>query len=116
MLVRPFPETDRARYQVSVGGGTEPLWSRDGRQLFYRGADEQLIAVPVGSGSEFQPGPRRALFDASSYLQVPQGRNYDVGPDGRFLMIRDDAPPASRIVVVFGFTKELAARVKGGSR
>jgi Tol biopolymer transport system component len=112
VFVRPFPETDRARYQVSSGGGTEPLWSRDGRELFFRGANEQLIAVPIGSGTEFQPGAPRTLFDASVYLQVPQGRNYDVGPDGRFVMVRDDAPPASRIVVVFGFTKELAERMR----
>ena len=112
IFVRPFPETGRARYQVSSGGGTEPLWSRTGRELFYRSATEQLVSVPVGSGAEFQPGASRPLFNASAYLQVPQQRNYDVAADGKFVMVRDDSPAASRIVVIFGFMKELAARSK----
>lgn len=53
------------------------------------------------------------LFDVSAYLQLPQQRDYDIAPDGRrFVMIRNDAPTASRIFVVFGFTKELKAREK----
>ncbi|HXY32235.1 MAG TPA: protein kinase [Gemmatimonadaceae bacterium] len=112
IFVRPFPETDRGRYQVSTDGGTEPLWSRDGKELYYRAADEHIVAVPIGPGAEFAPGSPRTLFDVSAYLQAPQHRDYDVAADGRFLMVRQKTPAADRIVVTFGFTKEVEARVK----
>jgi dipeptidyl aminopeptidase/acylaminoacyl peptidase len=113
IFVRPFPETDRARYQVSTDGGTEPLWSRDGRELFFRDASEHIVAVPIGAGAEFSPGAPRALFDASAYVAVPNQRDYDITPDGqRFVMVRNDVPTSGRIVVVFGFTAELKAKLR----
>ena len=51
VYVRPFPEADRARWTVSSGGGTEPQWSRDGRELYYRDGAGRLVAVGVGAGA-----------------------------------------------------------------
>lgn len=112
IYVRPFPETDRATYQVSTTGGSEPLWSRDGRELLYRDDHDQIVAVPVTAGVTFERGAARALFDASNYAALTVQRDYDVTPDGqRFVMIRSDAPRANRIVAVFGFLDELREKV-----
>jgi Tol biopolymer transport system component len=74
--------------QVSLTGGSEPVWSRDGSELFYRrGRDLFSVAVPEDSD---EPGQPRHLF-AGRFLSDPGGNvpSYDVGPDGsRFLMLR----------------------------
>ena len=112
VFVRPFPETDRATYQVSTAGGTEPLWSRDGRELFFRDERNRIVSVPVAASTIFERGAARELFDASNYEGLRVQRNYDVTPDGqRFVMLRRDAARANRIVAVFGLVDEL--RVKG---
>jgi Tol biopolymer transport system component len=77
------------RRQVSTAGGTEPVWSRDGRELFYRSGDA-MMAVSIGTGPTFSAGPPRVLF-RGSYFAGDGLTNYDVAPDGRrFLMIRRD--------------------------
>jgi len=66
---------------VSHGGGRQPHWRGDGKELFYIGPDNSLMAVPVSaSGAAFQPGTPRALFEVPSIL------TWDVTADGkRFL-------------------------------
>jgi hypothetical protein len=97
-----------------VNGGSEPVWSPDGRELFYR-QDERLIAVSVGTTPSLEVGLPRVLFEGN-YVHDggPNTPNYDVFPDGqRFLMIRaqagggtaEAAPP--RIIVVQNWTEEL---------
>jgi Tol biopolymer transport system component len=75
------------KWQISVQGGSDPCWSRDGRELFYLSADQQLMTVPVSTDGGFHPGTPQPLFR----VQVEAGlrRNvYDVAPDGqRFLFL-----------------------------
>jgi serine/threonine protein kinase len=75
---------------ISSGGGTEPTWRQDGRELFYLSADRQLMAVPITSGDEFKAGTPRALFQTavSPLVNSSYTRNqYVMTPDGqRFLM------------------------------
>jgi eukaryotic-like serine/threonine-protein kinase len=115
IYVRPFPQVNAGRWQVSRGGGTTPVWSRNGRELFYLDSTNTLMAVPVqASGTTFAWGEPIRLFKFA-YLTAFGGsdRFYDVSPDGeRFLMIKenaaegqDAAPP--RIVVVLNFFNEL---------
>jgi Tol biopolymer transport system component len=81
---RPFPAGSR-KWSISTGGGTQVRWRRDGRELFYtdRGT---LIAVPVSTGAEFNPGLSSRLFSHSG-LQFSQEADYDISPDGeRFVM------------------------------
>jgi serine/threonine-protein kinase len=91
VFLRPFPEADEAKFQVSLNGAQSPLWSRDGTELFYLGLDRTLTAVTVAPRPDPRLGERRALFtlDRDFY---PPGREYytpfDVAPDGRFLMAR----------------------------
>jgi dipeptidyl aminopeptidase/acylaminoacyl peptidase len=82
-----------ARVTVSTGGGTSPVWSRDGRELFYRAGDD-LMSVEVRSKNPLVLGDRKKLLDVSS-LEPGYFHDFDVSPDGqRFLFIR--AEPAAR--------------------
>jgi len=98
--------------RVSSGGGREPVWSRDGRQLFYLQANT-LMAVAVETNGEFAFKPAVELFASPYFLASSNAaRSYDVGPDGRFLMIEPpegatDANIRSSIVVVQNWLEEL---------
>jgi Tol biopolymer transport system component len=91
--------------QASVGGGTSPVWSRDGRRLFYRNGDA-VMSVAVGPGSLPALSTPRLLFRGQfeEPARPDWSRNYDVAPDGRFLMIRQTYTPLPReLVVVLGW-------------
>jgi serine/threonine-protein kinase len=97
-------DTSDAR-QASVLGGTSPVWSRDGRQLFYRNRDA-VMAVAVGTGPRPSLSTPRMLFRGpfEEPARFDWPRNYDVAPDGRFLMIRQTYTPLPReLVVVLGW-------------
>jgi serine/threonine-protein kinase len=109
VYVRPFPNVEAGRWQVSTSGGTQPLWSRNGEELFYRNGNS-LNAVPVETDSSFSAGNARRLFEGQYYAGPQGGRNYDVSPDGqRFLMIgnSEDASAQPTIVVVENWAEEL---------
>jgi hypothetical protein len=59
------------------------VWSRDGRELYFVGADNKLMAVPITSGPQFQPGIPQPLFDVRL---GSTNSSYDVSADGRFLI------------------------------
>ena len=61
VYVRPFPEVNKGKWQVSTSGGNSPLWSPDGRELFYRSGDA-VMAVPVETEPTFKPGKPTVLF------------------------------------------------------
>jgi Tol biopolymer transport system component/tRNA A-37 threonylcarbamoyl transferase component Bud32 len=97
-------DTSDAR-QASVGGGTSPVWSRDGRQLFYRNGDA-VMSVAVGPGPRPSTSTPKLLFRGQfeEPARPDWSRNYDVAPDGRFLMIRQTYTPLPReLVVVLGW-------------
>jgi serine/threonine-protein kinase len=62
IYVRPFPDVDAGRWQVSTGGGVQVAWARSGRELFYRNG-AALLAVPVQTGTGFVAGTPKALFE-----------------------------------------------------
>src|SRR5262249_41638003 len=62
VYVRSFPYGDGDRWQVSARGGIEPRWRADGRELFFIGADQQLMAVPVTTEGRFEAGTPTSLF------------------------------------------------------
>jgi len=75
----------RAR-RVSVEGGSEPVWASAGRELFYR-QGTAMMAVSIDASGQVQSGPR-ALFDADFVRGTLDTANYDVLPDGRFVMVQ----------------------------
>jgi Tol biopolymer transport system component len=74
------------KWQVSVDGGEQPTWRRDGRELFFLAPDAKMMAVDIGAGQQFSPGIPHALFQsqatASQFV-----RNYDVTPDGQRFIV-----------------------------
>src|SRR5262245_22063511 len=100
IYVRPYPNVDSQRWQVSTDGGIQPVWSKDGRELFYQSANGELMSVPVQSGKDFGPGKVKQLL-AARY----QTSGYDVSLDGqRFLMLYAGG---GRIVVFQDWFEEL---------
>ena len=112
IYVRPFPEVDGGRWQLSSNGGAHPLWSRNGRELFFIAADGMLTSVPIQPGQTFEHGKPAALFPAGQYY-VNVARNYEVAPDGsRFLFIKNaQTEVRPSITVVTNWIDEVQARV-----
>jgi len=114
VYVRPFPNIDGGRWQVSTDGGERPLWARNGRELFYVTA-VGLMTVPIETTTAFSIGKARKLLDDRYFFGSVyfQGRTYDISPDGRrFLMIKPvaevgDDSSNSQVVVVLNWTEEL---------
>jgi Tol biopolymer transport system component len=86
VYVQPYPSMS-ARTQVSVSGGTEPVWSRRGRELFYR-ANGKVMVVGYDAGDRFTASEPRALIpDVYDSTQGSGHTGWDVLPDGRFLFV-----------------------------
>jgi Tol biopolymer transport system component len=110
VYVRPYPNVNAGRWQVSTSGGTRPLWARDGRELFYLDAERRMTVVAVQGKTGFGVGSATTLFDTRSFSLSGIGRNFDVSPDGtRFLMVKDLPVPtdAKRLIVVQNWFEEL---------
>ena len=123
--VRPFPEVDKGRWQVSTSGGDSPLWSRDGRELFYHSGNA-VMAVAVKTEPTFSLETPRTLFKGTYYFPNaigwagPDLYPWDISPDGkRFLMIKEAASTAKpaateaprKINIVVNWLEELKQRV-----
>jgi serine/threonine-protein kinase len=100
------------KLQISTNGGTEPLWSPDGRELFYR-VGQAMTAVPVETIPSFRHGKPKKLFDKLFYSSV-YSTVYDIHPDGdRFLMIKTpEGWEGSQINVVLNWFEELKRHVE----
>jgi Tol biopolymer transport system component len=106
VYVRPWPEVGAGRWQVSTSGGRTPVWSRDGRELFYLAPDQAVMGIGAPSEAPWRPASPRRLFDG--YWQLPGDlRGFDVAPDGRFLMIKGSDEDGQGIVIVDNWTELL---------
>jgi Tol biopolymer transport system component len=117
VYVRPFPGTDRARWQVSSAGGNAPAWSHSGQELFYVDRFDSLVTVAVSGTPDFRAGAQRTLFSAAPFVLLPFHRSYEVSPDDRsFVMLKNSAATgaeANRLVVVLNWFDEARAKMKG---
>lgn len=96
------------RVQVSSRGGNSPLWSHDGRELFYQ-SGRRLMSVLVPLGDSLDVGNSRVLFDGP-YFALGRDPNFSVSPDGqRFLMLRPVATTSAgaEIVITLNWLEEL---------
>ena len=99
MWLTSFPGREVAK-QVSAGGGRSPLWSRDGSEIFYRRGDA-VFAVDVRTRPTLAVGVPDFLF-RGPYIAETSGsgsRDYDVAPDGRFLMFQQDLPNRIHVIL-----------------
>jgi Tol biopolymer transport system component len=81
IYVVTFPNLG-GKWQVSTGGGSRPVWSRDGRELYFISADSKMMAVDIRSGTKFDFGVPKPLFD----VRMDAGAWFDVSKDGKFLL------------------------------
>jgi hypothetical protein len=113
VYVVPFPNVSQGKWVVSTHGGTEPLWSPRGDELFYVSASGNLVAVPVRTRPTFTPGPAVTLFPMPG-----EGTNitpqYALSPDGRrILLLRPVASAVpEKLIVVDNWFEELLARTR----
>jgi Tol biopolymer transport system component len=108
VLVQSFPEPG-GRTQMSASGGIEPVWSRDGRELFYLNGDA-MMAVDVRTSPELAAGAPRKLFEGRYVLSPNTVASYDVSADGqRFLRVQPlhADPPTDQIQVALSWFEEL---------
>lgn len=110
IYVRPYPHTEGGEWRVSVAGGTRPLWSQDGKELFYVASTpgSPLMSVPVVVNDvAFHSGTPVKLFDG--YAAPNPSRTYDRADDGRFLMIKPASGPAAppSLIVVQHWDEEV---------
>jgi hypothetical protein len=106
IYVRRYPALDR-QWQVSEGGGVQGRWSRDNREIYYRGGGRIFAVSLAASGGEPVFGKPTALFrDDYDFGGGASIANYDVTPDGRFIMIRRGAN-GGKLHLVANWTEEL---------
>ncbi|HXY70399.1 MAG TPA: protein kinase [Gemmatimonadales bacterium] len=116
VYVRPFPDTQGARWQVSNGGGDEPRWSPDGRELYYLDPSLRLMAAAVTRGAAFATSGVRPLFSTAPYFNEAFHQSYEVAPDGRsFYFLRPaqaaGGPHTPDIVWVENWSADLRAKL-----
>ena len=115
VYVRPFPDVTGGKWPVSTSGGSQPLWARSGKELFFIDPSGALMSVRVERQSPFTIGTPAKMLDGSYVWSVPTyaGRMYDISPDGqRFLMLKQGGPPdqtnaPTSITVVQNWFEEL---------
>ena len=118
VFIRSFPNTDDVKRQISNGGGAAPLWSRDGRELFFVNGNKEMMAVRISAGTPLTVGEPKALFHVPPELLSVEYAYYtpwDVARDGRFLMARlreANSAKASTVVVAENWLTELKARMR----
>ena len=108
IYVRPFvpsgvsgasAQAAGGQWQVSAMGGIHPVWRPDGKELYYLNPDGAMVGVPITvTGTTLEPGAPVVLFPtrvAGGGVDLQQGRQYDVAPDGRFLISAINTEPNS---------------------
>ena len=120
VYVRPFPNVNAGRWQITTDGGSRPVWARSGREVFYlstpAGRDVAIMSVPIDAASGFRYGNPTRLFGGPYVFSLP-GRMFDVTADGQeFLMIKDaqtetSGQTSASLVFVLNWTEELLPRL-----
>ncbi len=116
VYVQPFP-AGGAKCQISNQGGTQPLWARNGKQLFYRWVGReaaqgpQVWVVDVQSEAGFSASKPKLLFEQAGYGGTSPIRGWDISPDGkRFLMVQNEErkpQPLTEMVLVQNWFQEV---------
>ena len=119
IYAKPFPNVADGQWRVSPDFGREPVWSPDGRELFYRGpGDGDLMAARIETEPGFSARTPEPLFGLSGYATGP-GRQYDIAPDGGRFVFRQAATtgqtsagaPFNGLIFVEHWFEELTTRV-----
>jgi Tol biopolymer transport system component len=111
IYVIPFPAAPGAKWLISRGGGFQPRWRRDGKELFYISSDSKMMSVEVAIQPAFQSGTPRPLFQSNivdtGIRTAPM--SWDLAADGnRFLIISPNTSDTSALTVTLNWRPEPA--------
>lgn len=121
VYVMPFGNGS-GKWQISMGGGSNPVWERDGRQLFYREGGN-IMGVDVTTHPVFSATPPRVIVPAKAIANLPSGPgqpgSFDVSPDGQRFLVHQPSSDAAQsaqiqVNVVLNWTEELRRRGASG--
>jgi Tol biopolymer transport system component len=98
-----FPQPG-GRWQISTNGGREPVWSHDGRELYYYSLDGKIMAIPIRPGAQFEHDAPKPLFEVR--LAIANVR-FSVSKDGRFLLPAQAEQAAAPFIVVLNWPEML---------
>ena len=108
--VRPFPNVQSGRWQISVKGGTRPAWAAGGRELYYVSPDDHLFRADVTLQPVFRASAPTPAIETAIFARIGP-RTYDISPDGRRLLVIEALgnvqSQLTTITVVFGQGDEL---------
>ena len=101
IYVQPFPATQGTKYLVSTGGGEQPVWRADGKELFFLGAESKMMSATIDTTRQFEAGAPLALF-SSGASTTPNTRQFAVSRDGKRFLVnaRTERLPSTPITVV----------------
>jgi serine/threonine-protein kinase len=104
-----FPNKGSAKWAISTSGGTEPVWSHRGSELFYRDASGNLVAVEINTSPTFSLVRTTVLFPAAGFTSLRFTPQYAVAPDDRrFLFVRPlETSTPDKLIVVENWFEEL---------
>lgn len=106
VYVQPYPGPGQ-KHPVSMDGGSEPSWSADGRELFYRQGNG-IFAVDIELEPNIRLGQPKMLFQGDYRRSPGRHANYDVSDDGRFVMVeRGELSAPTQFNVVLNWFQEL---------
>ncbi|MDA2931194.1 hypothetical protein MYX84_14830 [Acidobacteria bacterium AH-259-O06] len=117
VFVRPFPNVDEGKWQISSDGGVAPVWGPDGQELFYRNG-ETMMVVRIKTEPIFTAGNPEVLFTGRYFTGA--ARHYDISADGqRFLMIKEggqteETSARDELIIVLNWFEELQRLVPTG--
>ena len=115
VYVRPFPDAAAGRWQVSNHGGGSPVWSADGKRLFFIDAANRLVAAELGTGPWFSVKELKPLFDATPFSLDGYHQAFEVTKDGKFIFLGPLGSVAARplrLVQVDNWFADLRARMQ----
>jgi serine/threonine-protein kinase len=121
VYVRPFPDTaGGGKWQISSSGGKVPVWSRDGKRLFFEGLDNRIMVAGYAvNGASFSPG-KPGLWNDKQLTAPTVDQNFDLAPDGTRIEALVAAPPTEEskasvhVTFLLNFFDELRRRVRAG--
>ena len=112
IFVRPFPNTGDGRWQVSIGGGHEPVWAHNGKELFYKSETDHVMVATLTTTPSFAVQDRRTLFSATDYDTDTQHARFNLSPDDqRLVMSRKSSAAQTELILVLNWFEELKARM-----
>jgi len=90
----------RGKWRISTAGGAQPIWRRDGRELFYRSPDDSVMAVPIAGDGRLNPGVPKPLFKFSGFGVIGVRSQFAVSPDGERFLLNKVLPDRGRTILL----------------